>query len=280
MATDLVALAEQIQKYWSPIYVKQLREKLLLGGLVNKDYQGSIKQGGDEVTVTQVVAATGANKTVGVDADTFDTEDLQVLDVKIKANKRAVAAFEFKDIVHIQTQLDKQDPEIMDALNFAIEKQINDYLYSLVAPSDSSPDHTRTSVSDYSLSEHQTTRVQAGEAKWLKNKPWYALLSPAYYMDLMSDTYSADNTNDKPLVGGEMLERRLGFWCAEDDSRTGDYGLFFHPDFMHLVMQTALQVKISDMHVLGKFGYKMSVDIIYGAKLGIEGAKKHITVTS
>lgn len=38
--TDLAAITNQIQKVWSPLFTKELREQLLLGSLVNKDYQG------------------------------------------------------------------------------------------------------------------------------------------------------------------------------------------------------------------------------------------------
>jgi len=45
-----------------------------------------------------------------------------------------------------------------------------------------------------------------------------------------------------------------------------------------MVTQTQVQIKLSDLHSQKKFGVLMSVDIIFGAKLGIEGNKKHIKV--
>ena len=38
--TDLAAVTNQIQKIWAPLFTKELREQLLLGSFVNKDYQG------------------------------------------------------------------------------------------------------------------------------------------------------------------------------------------------------------------------------------------------
>ena len=53
-ATTLTDVAQQIQKYWSPRFTKQLRASLLLGGLVDKSYQGEIKRQGDTVKVSQI----------------------------------------------------------------------------------------------------------------------------------------------------------------------------------------------------------------------------------
>ena len=38
--TGLPEVQYQIDKYWAPVFTQQLRENLLLGSLVNKDYQG------------------------------------------------------------------------------------------------------------------------------------------------------------------------------------------------------------------------------------------------
>jgi hypothetical protein len=57
-------------------------------------------------------------------------------------------------------------------------------------------------------------------------------------------------------------------------------GLFFHPDFLYLVSQMEPRFKISDKHAQNEFAYVMSVDWIVGAKLGIDGDKKHFVVTT
>lgn len=281
--TTLSAVQEQIQKYWAPRYSKQLRESLLLGSLVNKEYKGEIKEGGDEVTVSQIMAATGELRTVGVDADSFSSESAQMMEVKIKADKRAVASFEFSDLVKLQSQLDQEDPQVLEALNFGMEKQINDYLYSLVNPSTSAPDHLVSGVTDFNASQLGACRTLAAQAKWMKNPGWYALLDPQYYGDilnavtLVSSDYGA---TDAPIIGGNVALKRMGFNIFEDNSRAADYGLLFHPDFLHMVQQTEVQIKVSDLHSQKKFGVLLSVDLIFGAKLGISGNLKHIKVTA
>lgn len=279
--TNLADVANQIQKHWSPMMMKELRESTLLIGAVNKDYEGEIRQKGDTVYVSQLNAPTGQNLDVDVDADSFSTESMSTSRVTIRANRRAVAAYDVEDLVDLQSQLDKDNPEVYEALKFAVEKSINDYLYSLVAPSTSAPDHEISSVTDFNLAQLRAARVLAGEAKWDKLKPWYALLSPAYHGDVLDDATLSNNdygASDAPVINGEIALKRMGFNIWEDNSRSGDYGLLFHPDFMHLCMQTELTFKLSDQHSNKRFGYVLSADIVYGAALGINGNVKHIRI--
>lgn len=281
--TTLANVTEQIQKYWSPLFTKQLRESLMLGSLVDRSYQGSISAQGDEVTVSQVNAPAGQLLTIGTDADTFDSEAVSTSFVKIKADKRAVAAYEFHDVVSLQSQIGQNNPEVMESLRFAMAKQINDYLYSLVAPSTSAPDHTVTGVTDFNASQLANVRLLAAKAKWPTSPGWYGLVSPEYYSDLMNATTltsSEFGATDAPTIGGQIALRRFGFILAEDNSRPVDYGLFFHPSFMHMVTQSEVQIRVSDLHSQKRFGVVMSVDMIFGAKLGIAGGSKHITVTA
>jgi hypothetical protein len=47
---------------------------------------------------------------------------------------------------------------------------------------------------------------------------------------------------------------------------------------MYLVMQEMPTFKLSDLHSNKQHGYLLSVRLIVGAKLGIDGDVKHITV--
>lgn len=281
--TGLAEVTDQIQKYWSPIFTKELRESLLLGSLVNKTYQGAIARQGDTVRVSQIAAPSGQLLTVGVDADSFSSEAISTSYVDIKADKRAVAAYEFQDLVELQSQISQQNPEVMEALRFAIAKQVNDYLYTLVAPSSSAPDHTITGVSDFNASQLASARTLAAQAKWRQEPGWYCLLDPVYYSDILNATTltSSDyGAADAPVISGQMALKRFGWNILEDNSRSTDTALLFHPDFMHMVMQQEVQVKLSDLHSQKRFGVLMSVDMVFGAKLGIDGDNKHITVTA
>jgi hypothetical protein len=253
---------------------------MLLGSLVDKKYQGELKAQGDRVRVSQVNAPNGQLLTVGTDADSFDSEATSTSYVDITANKRAVAAYEFHDLAQLMSQIDN-NPEVMESLKFAVSEQINTYLYSLVNPSTSAPDHLIASVTDFNATQLAACRTLAAQAKWGPAPGWYALLDPQYYSDLLAATTltSVDyGATDAPLVGGKIALKRLGFNIYEDTSRSADYGLLFHPDFMHMVSMPEVQIKISDLHSHKKFGVLMSVDLVFGAALGNNGNVKHIKV--
>lgn len=281
--TGILDVQEQIQKFWSPLFAKELREQLLLGGLVSKDYQGALQRKGDTVYVSQVTAPAGQLKSIGVDADSFDTDLLTTNRIAIVADKRAVAAYEIEDIVDLQSQLDKEMSDVREALMYAMSKKVNDYIYSLVAPSASAPDHTVTGVTTFAASDLANVRKLAAESQWPMDGNWWALLSPAYYADMLNAqtlTSSDYIGSETPVVGGQIVSKRFGFNIVEDNSRTGDYGLFFHPSWMNLVMQTEPVFKLSDLHSNKQFGYVLSVDLVFGCKAAFDGPVRHITVTS
>lgn len=277
--TDINQVSEQVQKKWAPLFMKELRESLLLGALVNKDYEGAIGKEGDTVYVSQINAPTGELRTVGTDADTFDSSLLSTTRVSIVANKRAVAAFEIADSAQLMSQLDSQESAIRESLLFAVGQQINNYLYSLVSASTSAPDHSIASVTDFNAAQLSANRVLAAQAKWMRNKPWYVLADPVYYGDILnaSTLTSADYVGgDLPVVGGQIAKQRFGFNILEDNALPTDQALTFHPDFMGMVMQYEPRFKLSDLHSQKKFGYLLSVDIIFGASQLINGSVKHI----
>lgn len=279
--TTLAEVTNQIQKYWSPVFTKQLRESLLLGSLVDKKYQGAISAQGDRVRVSQVNAPTGQLLTVGTDADSFSSEAVSTSYIDITADKRAVASYKFQDLVSLQSQISQDNPEVIEGLKFAMAKQMNDYLWSLVSASTSSPDHNIGSVADFNASQLAACRILAAQAKWRMEPGWYALLDPQYYGDVMNATTLASSdygASDAPTVSGQLALKRFGFNILEDNSRTSDHALLFSPDFLHMVTQTEVQVKVSDLHPLGQFGVILSVDMVFGAALGIDGSKKHIQV--
>ena len=284
-------VANQVQQFWSDIFEKELRENTLLAGLVSKDYEGEIKRQGDTVFVTQVNAASGEIRDIGVDSDSFDSEPLDVQRISIVVNKRIVASYEFEDLMDIQTQLSKDNPDVRESLKFAVEKQLNDFLYGFVAPSTSSPDHTTTGVTDFNLAQLSSQRILAAQARWNKLKPWYCLLDPVYYGDILTDSTLSSRdfgVDDTPIIAGQVALQRMGFNILEDNSDgiltlssadSQDTALLFHPDFLHLVMGP-MRFKISDLHSNKQFGFVMSVDMLVGAALGNDGANKHVTVVS
>jgi hypothetical protein len=287
--TELADVNEQIKKYWSDLFMPELRESNPLLSLVDKTYDGEIRRQGDTVYVSQVVKATGETKTIGAAGDNeFTPEKLQTRRIGIQANRRFVASFEFEDLVELQSQITAERSEIRESLLDGMNTQINNYLYSLVAPVAA---QALTGVATMSAATLKQIRVIAGKQKWFKTPAWYGLLSPDYYGDVMDEVKmtSTDFVNEQPLIGGEIATRRYGFFLIEDNSdglaslsptAGNPSAIFFHPAYCHMVTQMEARFKVSDLHSNNKFGYVISVDMIGGASLGIEGDKLHVSVVN
>jgi hypothetical protein len=234
---------------------------------------------GDTVRVSQYNRPTATRTTLGVDSDTFNTSLISTQYVDLKLTKRITAAYEFEDITELMSQVDSNDPKMRQTLFDAVALDLNDYLYEFVAPSASAPDHIINGVTDFNATQIANIRKLAAQAKWPRDNRWFILADPSYYSDVLSASslVSADYVNDAPTVGGQIINRRFGFNILEDNSRSTDFALAFHPDWL-LAVWTEPRFQVSSLHSNKQFGYVLSVDILVGATLGNSGAVKHLKI--
>lgn len=288
--TRLADVQAQVQKYWSSLFLEELKESSIIVHLLNKDFSGSIKKGGNEVQVTQIIRPSGSTKTIGVgDYDTYSSEKLQKKEISIKADKIFETGYEFDSLVEIQSQLGDQDSKIRSAMREAIDEQINSYIYSLISCA-----NKQGSVADYNASQIINNRVFAGQKKWRKDGEWYNLVDSAYYGNLLSaqTLTSADYVGpETPMIAGQIMNKRAGFNIMEDNSsgmaslpkKAGGAGvdqcsLAFHRDFLHLVLQGEAEFKVSDLHAMKRRGYFISCELIGGAAKGHDHDNLHRVV--
>lgn len=294
-ATLVREVEDQIQKFWAPIFVPELKETAILPNLINTTYSSNLSAQGDTVYVSMVEAAEGSRQTIDSSGNhtVIQSEKLKTQRVGIVADQVFSASFELDSLIDIQSQIGNPSGQsaIRNALLKGVELQINKYLYSLVAPSLSAPDHSIASVTDFNFTQLQAVRKLASQAKWAKDKPWYLLLDPSYMTDFLSDTKNTSSDfigGDLPLIGGQRPFARSGFQILEDNSDgmqglgaasgTEDLALAFHPDFLYMVAQMQPTFKLSDLHSNKQRGYLLTVDMVGGAKLGLQGNLKHIVV--
>lgn len=291
-ATLVNELSNQAQKFWAPIFKDELLEASVLPALVNKDYKGEIKRGGDTAYVSMINRPTAERKTIGAGSDSFSSQKLTTERVGIVADQRITASFELEDLVDLQTQLGNPDGQskIRKVLEESIAIELNNFLYSKVSPSTSAPDHLLSGVATMDATQVLAIRALAAQAKWMQEGGWWLLVDPSYMNDVLSAqtlTSSDYVGDDKPVIGGQIANRRFGFNILEDNSAgllslsaagaSAECALAFHPDFLYLVMGEP-QFKVSDLHSNKQHGYLVSVDMWCGATLGIEGNVKHIQI--
>lgn len=264
--------------------MQELRNKYLLQSLVSKQYQGEINKKNDTVRVSQINKPSTTLKTVGTDADTYNANKLSTSYVDVVANKRATSAFEFDDLIEVQSIIDPtKNPEIRTAMVDDIGEQIDTYLKSLISPSAASPDHILSGNASMTSAVLLLARNAAAAANWGYNTPWYMLMGSTYYGGLLSDTTLAGadyGATDQPIINGRVSIPRYNFSTFEDPSLTAAYGLGFIPDWLLFVQQTEVRFKISDLHSNSQFGYAMSADVVFGCKTSIDGDVKHLTITT
>ncbi len=291
-ATLVTELADQVQKFWAPMMVDELKETAILPTLVSKDYDGEIKQAGDTVYISMVETANGSIKKIGVDHQNYSSEKLKTQRVQVKADTIIEATYELDSLIDLQTQLGSPEgkSKIRQGLMKSLELNLNKHLYSIVAPSALGPDHVVASVTNFNAAVILSNRLLASKAKWSSENGWWALLDPSYYNDFLSATtlVSSDYVGaDLPTIGGKKPFNRFGFNIMEDNSdamsqisptgASSDLALMFQPDFMYLVMQQIPTIKLSDLHANKQRGYLLTAEFICGAGLGIQGSVKHIT---
>lgn len=259
------------QTFWSPLFEKELRENNLWTGLLqDPNYTINTVKGGDTVKISQINKPSSSIRTIGSDADSFDTNILSTTQNDLVVNKRCVSAYEFEDLAILMSQLEQKDSEIREALLADVREQANDWIKSLVSPSVTAPAHVLSGVSDFNLSQLSTVRTLSAVAKWRSSgQPWYLLADPTYYSDMVDDsTLAAANTmgiSQSPIIQGRFQFNRMGYSILEDDSLAADTAYAFIPSFMKVIIGQP-RFMMSDLHAQGKFGYKLSVDFLLGAK--------------
>lgn len=266
-----------VQTFWSPLVDKELRASNLFLDILTRNNQNvqAIK-GGDTLRLHYINKPTSSIRSIGTNADSFESNALTTTYVDLVVNRRAVSAYTFEDLGLIMSQLEQEDSEIRRALLDDVSTQINDHLKSLISPSTASPDNTIAGVSDFVLAQLSVVRQRAGLAKWSTQEPWYLALSPQYNSDLMDEVSASDSskTGDgiSPLVGGFWDGfKRMNFNIYEDNSLTGltvandgDHGIAFMPSFMKVAIGEP-RFLLSSRHANFKFEYVLSVDVPVGA---------------
>lgn len=259
-----------VQDFWAPIVERELRERTLWVGLLqDPNYTMERVRGGDTYKITRINKPTSTIRTIGTDADSFESNVLSSTQVNLTVNKRCVSAFEFEDLAILMSQLESEDSQIREALLADVREQANDWIKSLISPSTSAPDHTVASVTDFNFAQLSAIRTLAAKAKWKSTgEPWYLLADPTYYSDMIDDTTLAAantmGTTTSPVLEGMFNFKRFGFNIVEDDSLSTDTAFAFIPSFMKIIMG-APRFMISDLHAQNKFGYVISVDFPLGA---------------
>jgi len=274
-ATTISDVTNQIQTYWAPLFAKELRESTLWLNFIKYHYEFAPSvngtkapiKGGNTLKISTITAPVSTSRTIGTDADSFDTNKLSMTQTNLVVDKRAVSAVEFDDLSVIMSQLEDQDSEIRQAMLFDIRRQVNVAIKAIINPSASAPDHVINGVTDFNFAQLAAVRLLESQAKWTDSGEQISLIiDPSYTSDLIDETLISSNDyngGDTPVASGAFRAPKLGMNVYEDNSLSTDYGYALIPSWAIGAFGVP-EFKISDLHAQKRFGYVMSVDQVFG----------------
>jgi len=265
--TGFAELQTMIPEIWSEQMYDELRASLQFGTFFDRKYEGEIKAKGDTVKVQQVLKATGQNLQLGVDNTLdIDAEAMQIVEKMVKADRLATASFQVENLAALQS-IDFQK-EAREALVYAVAKQMDDYIESKIVPTLTHIINPAVAL-DMGTSDVAKLRKLLSKASVPKNDR-KLFLDVEYFSNLIQKTEftSSDFTPaGSPVSTGELNSPVYGFTVSENDKLADNIGYACHKSAIAHVMQTGLQIKLSDQHPAGKRSWLLTAEIVYGAEL-------------
>ncbi len=218
-----MALENFIPTVWSARLLENLRKSLVYGqtGVVNRDYEGDIRDVGDTVRINAIGAITVSDYTKNMDITA--PEVLQDASLLLRIEKAKYFNFAVDDIDRVQ-----QRPKVMDAAMreaaYALRDAADQYIAAqMVAEagvflgSDASPNVLDTAAKAYELlvsigvelDEQNVPRA----GRWVVVPPW------VYGLFLKDDRFVKAGTaqSDQVLANGEV-GRAAGFMILESNN--------------------------------------------------------------
>lgn len=262
--SGVTELAARIPEMWSAKIYPQLRNQTILANMFDTGYTGDLKIG-DVLNVQQFAAPTGEILTD--DEATFAVDTLAVTNKTITVNKRASAAYDFSDLASLQSL--KFEEDVTQGLIHAVRKQLESAIIAALIPSAAAPDHQLAPASAGVIAAADLNAARTALSTALVPvEGRFAVMSPDYYgsmmlsTNIMSRDFTAGNNSNMGVV-----DSFLGFRMQEHNLLAATTAFFCHPSALQLVIQQDIRIKLSDLHSTGKYGYRISADLVYGFSL-------------
>lgn len=252
-----------IPEQWSSNYTDNLRSSHPLTASVARTYENEV-QVGDTVRIPTWADGTAA---FVVDGQAVDAQSTAQSTQSLVVDK--IIAYD-----EIVTQLaDLQSFEYMNMLRdrgtAAMLDKVDTYLYTLISPSTSAPDHVidfdsgSTMVGADILEGKDLLDIQNVSSTERK-----LICGTAQYNDMLTLDPFVRSSYGNSATGssqGVISEPAYGFDISSS-TNAGAAAYLFHPSFMQMAIQKNLEVKVDDLSSQGIRGHRVSMTLIMGAK--------------
>lgn len=261
-ASNLSAIVPEV---WSARYYDVLLAELPFNALINRNYEGEIRDLGDTVNISsfpefddgELLAEDGA----------AEAKAITVSGQQLIINKRVV-----KDFIITKLAL-TQSLEAMDKLRelavYAIMKKIEKIIIAEIVPSAAAPDHSNAYASGTTLALADILGVK--EKLDEQNVPAvdrHMVLGSAQTNDIFNITNFTSSDfmmSGAPSQTGQLPASLLGF-MPHMTTLVGNTAFFFHPSFMTMAAQEGMNVAQYDLGLAGKRQTRVNVDTLFGIK--------------
>jgi hypothetical protein len=254
-----------VPEIWSARFYEVLRAALPFIGSVSTDYQGEIQSLGDTVNISTIEDFDQANE-LGEGA-AGDTDLTTISGQQLVINKRL-----YKDYA-ITKRAQLQSLPFMDSLRekavFAINKKMHQVIIDAIVPSAATPDNTLAYDAATTLALSDILKVK--EDLDTQNVPMdsrVAVLGAAQWNDIFNITGFVSRDfipSGSPLTTGDIPVPLAGF-MPKLTTVVGNTSYWFHPSFMTMAIQQALNIAVYDLGVEGIRAARVNVDLLMGLK--------------
>jgi len=254
-----------VPEIWSAKFFEVLLASLPFNGSISREYEGEISDLGDIVNVSTIPEFSEATDLA--EGSKNDADAVTITKQQLVINHRLVKDF----IVTKRAQL--QSLPMMDKLRdhavYAIMKKMQSIIIGDIVPSAATPDH------DVSWDSGTTMAlVDILEAKNLLDDQDVpegnrkVISGTSQFNDLFNITGFTSRDfipAGSPITSGSINTPVLGF-TPEMTTELGDVGYFFHPSFMTMAIQQAMDIKVYDLGVEGVRANRVNADLLFGVK--------------
>jgi hypothetical protein len=254
-----------IPEIWSSRFYSVLLDSLPFVSSIDQSYSGEIQSLGDIVNITSVPEfdqATLLGEGAANDADSITLTNQQLV-----INSRAA-----KDIIVTKKAQLQSLPfmdELRDKMIFSIQKKMQADIISAIVPSASAPDHAIAYDSGTTLALADILEAkELLDTQNVDEMNRVGVCGAAQWNDLFNITGFVSRDfipAGSPLTSGSINTPVAGFEMKMTNV-VGTTSHWFHPSFLTMAVQQALNIAVYDLGVDGVRGSRVNADILYGIK--------------
>lgn len=264
-----MAINDFIPELWAGRVLENLQKTLVYGaaGVVNRDYEGTIRQAGDTVKINNIGALTAGTYTADTDIDSVAALSDSTRSLEI--DQARFVAFQIDDITAAQSSVSLMDSAMREAA-YALADTADGFIAAAMVSGGSSVSTgiDTTPDKDTAYENLVALSIALDEANAPREGRW-VVVSPAYHGLLLKDTrfISPGGGNTETLTNGRV-GRAAGFTIYTSNNcpldTTNKVVLAGHPSAITYAEQL---VKTEAFRMENRFADAVKMLHVYGAKV-------------